>query len=506
LVVGTHSLIQKDVQFGNLGFVIIDEQHRFGVAQRSLLLRGSTQITEQINAKTTIINTKQKTDLPYKELTDKIKGVIFDVFNKLGSGLQKLVYQEALTKALSKQNISFDNTKSLNVVYDNKKIGLYKPDFIIENKIILVITSRSFSDKTEEKQVWSYLKESGFKLAVLVNFNNDNIEIKYVVYDLACDLKNIDTNQRIYSPELAFYPHLLSMTATPIPRTLALAMYGDLELSILDEMPKGRQSIITKLVSKRSEDKMYDFIKKQIIEGRQAFIICPRIEDTSTKQAPTQISTQTSINNVYYDDKSNSKDKTQSQLLIHKPNIFSPSQILDYEVKAVKKEYERIKKIFPEFQIEMIHGKMKPKEKDDIMRKFYDNKIQILIATSVIEVGIDVPNATIMVIEGAEHFGLSQLHQFRGRVGRGEYQSYCFLFTESYSKTTRERLKAMLQYSDGFKLAEIDLHLRGPGEFFGVNQSGFPDLAMQALSDTKQLAQIHEEATRLINKDNTLQS
>jgi len=268
-------------------------------------------------------------------------------------------------------------------------------------------------------------------------------------------------------------PHLLSMTATPIPRTLALAMYGDLELSILDEMPKGRQKIITKIVSKRSEDKMFEFIKEQIEGGRQAFVVCPRIEE-----------------------------QTETE----KKNILSFDQILNYEVKAVKKEFEKIKKHFDPIEVAMLHGKMKPKEKDEIMKHFNSGKTKILVSTSVIEVGIDVPNASIMVIEGAEKFGLSQLHQFRGRVGRGEHQSYCFLFTESNGKITRERLKAMIEYSDGFKLAEIDLNLRGPGEFFGTNQSGFPDLAMQALSDTKTLAKIHEEAKNIIEKDISLKT
>ncbi len=268
-------------------------------------------------------------------------------------------------------------------------------------------------------------------------------------------------------------PHLLSMTATPIPRTLALAMYGDLELSILDEMPKGRQTIITKIISKRGEEKMFEFIKEQIKEGRQAFVVCPRIEE---------------------------------QTEADKKNILSFDQLLNYEVKAVKKEYEKIKKHFDPIEVGMLHGKMKPKEKDEIMKRFNSGKTKILVSTSVIEVGIDVPNASIMVIEGAERFGLSQLHQFRGRVGRGEHQSYCFLFTESNGLQTKQRLKAMLEYSDGFKLAEIDLNLRGPGEFFGTNQSGFPDLAMQALSDTKTLAKIHEEAKNLALKDPNLKA
>lgn len=260
-------------------------------------------------------------------------------------------------------------------------------------------------------------------------------------------------------------PHFLSMTATPIPRTLALSIYGDLDLSILDEMPKNRKTIITKIVPKIKEKPMYEFIRKEIKNGRQAFVICPRIEEVIAEEKPK--------------------------------NLFSFDQLLNYEVKAVKKEVQNLKKIFPEFNIEMLHGKLKSKEKELIMKKFNNNEINLLVSTSVIEVGIDVPNASIMLIMGTESFGLAQLHQFRGRVGRGQYQSYCFLYTESNSKTVRERLNAMVNCHDGFQLAEIDLKLRGPGEMFGRNQSGFPDLAMTALKDTKMLKNIQNEAKLL---------
>ncbi len=276
--------------------------------------------------------------------------------------------------------------------------------------------------------------------------------------------------------DIGTVPHFLSMTATPIPRTLALSIYGDLELSILDEMPKNRKPIITKIISKNKEGLMYDFIRKEIKNGRQAFVICPRIED------PIE---------------SEETKKTK--------NIFSFDQLLNYEVKAVKKEVEEMKKIFPEFKIEMLHGKMKSKDKEAIMKRFYQNETNILVATSVIEVGVDVPNATVMLIMGTESFGLAQLHQFRGRVGRGQHQSYCFLYTQANSKTTRERLKAMVDCNDGFKLAEIDLKLRGPGEMFGKNQSGLPDLAMAAIKDAKLLKNIQEEAKILYNGDKTLQ-
>ncbi len=279
----------------------------------------------------------------------------------------------------------------------------------------------------------------------------------------------IKQRKELISKHEDLIPHFLSMTATPIPRTLALSIYGDLDLSILDEMPKNRKTIITKIVPKLREKAMFEFIRKEIKNGRQAFVICPRIEESTEEE----------------------KSK----------NIFSFDQLLNYEVKAVKKEVEEMKKIFPEFKIEILHGKMKSKDKELIMNKFNKNEINMLVSTSVIEVGIDVPNATIMLIMGTESFGLAQLHQFRGRVGRGMYQSYCFLCTESNSKTTKERLGAMVDCHDGFKLAEIDLKLRGPGEMFGRNQSGFPDLAMSALKDAKMLKNIQNEAKLLFATD-----
>ena len=261
-------------------------------------------------------------------------------------------------------------------------------------------------------------------------------------------------------------PHLLSMTATPIPRTLALAVYGDLNLSILDELPQGRKPIKTRVVSKRYETQLFDFIEKQILKKKQVFIICPRVEPSEENE--------------------------------------SFKNLLMKDVASVKKEYERISSIFSKYSVAMLHGKMKPIEKEKTMRDFSENKINILVATSVIEVGVDVPNATTMVIEGAERFGLAQLHQFRGRVGRGVDQSFCFLMSESYAKNTRDRLKALVEYNNGFKLAEIDLATRGPGQFFGLQQSGIPDLAMSSLKDLKLLAQIQKEAQRLATIDSSL--
>jgi ATP-dependent DNA helicase RecG len=266
-------------------------------------------------------------------------------------------------------------------------------------------------------------------------------------------------------------PHFLSMSATPIPRTLMLTIFGDLDLSLITELPAGRKIIETKIVSPLERQSTYDFVRKQIKEGRQAFVICPRIENTTEEDVP------------------------------------GGDQFKQLELKSVKEEYEKLsKKIFPDLRVAMLHGQMKAKEKEDIMRQFKNDEIDILVATSVIEVGVDVPNATIMMIEGADRFGLAQLYQFRGRVGRGEHQSYCFLLTDSTSESTAARLQAILKAKNGFELAEQDLKLRGPGQFFGSVQTGFPDAAMNALQDAELVKTSREAASAVLATDPSLAS
>jgi ATP-dependent DNA helicase RecG len=275
-------------------------------------------------------------------------------------------------------------------------------------------------------------------------------------------------------------PHLLSMTATPIPRTLALTIYGDLDISLLNEMPKNRQKIITKIVPPNEREQAYEFIRQEVKKGRQCFVICPRIEL--------------------------SKDENIKNLLWA-------------EVKAVKEEYEKLsEKIFPDLEIDMIHGKIPAtrkrgrglasagggKSKEEIMSDFRNKKTDVLVSTSVIEVGIDIPNATVMMIEGADRFGLAQLHQFRGRVGRGEHQSYCLLLSTSGNTTTR--LRALVKCDNGFELAEKDLEIRGPGQFYGVQQSGLPDLAMASLNDLELIKSTRVTALELLKKDLNLRS
>jgi len=251
------------------------------------------------------------------------------------------------------------------------------------------------------------------------------------------------------------------MTATPIPRTLALTVYGDLDLSLIDEMPKGRKKVITKIVTPNQRKQTYEFVKEQIKQGRQVFVICPRIESSND-----------GIVNSWTD------------------------------TKTIKQEYKKLtEQIFPELKIDMLHGRMKADEKEKIMKKFKEGKTNILVSTSVVEVGVDVPNASVMIIEGAEKFGLAQLHQFRGRVGRGEYQSYCLLFSDSSAHKTNQRLRALKSSQNGFELAEKDLKIRGPGELSGSRQWGIPDLSMASLGDLPLVEKTRNAAKDLLSQD-----
>ncbi len=269
-------------------------------------------------------------------------------------------------------------------------------------------------------------------------------------------------DQLLRQPETI--PHLLSMTATPIPRSLALSIYGNLNLSVIDEMPKDRKKIITKLVFPKDKDKSYDFISQQVKKGRQAFVICPRIEPNEN-------------------------------------NLESSWA----ETKTVKQEFEELSKnVFPNLKLAMLHGKIKPKEKTRIMHQFQKGTIDILVSTSVVEVGIDIPNASVIVIKGADKFGLSQLHQFRGRVGRSKYQSYCLLFADSNLTGVRERLKILMKHSDGLELAEQDLKIRGAGDFLGQRQSGIPDLAMASFNNIQLVKKTRAIAKRILISDSGL--
>lgn len=261
-------------------------------------------------------------------------------------------------------------------------------------------------------------------------------------------------------------PHMLLLTATPIPRTLALVLYGEHDLSVLDEMPPGRKPVTTRIVPEGKRNSAYAWIDKELEKGRQAFIIFPLIEESEVLQ-----------------------------------------------VKAAASEWQRLsQEIFPNRRVGLLHGQMKPEDKDSTMEAFRSHKLDILVSTAVVEVGVDVPNATMMMIEGAERFGLAQLHQFRGRVGRGEHESFCFLFPSAPEGRSLQnfqvlkRLEAVVKHHCGFQLAEIDLHLRGPGAIYGIQQSGIPDLRMANLSDGELIAQAREAAEKILQGDPELKN
>jgi ATP-dependent DNA helicase RecG len=261
--------------------------------------------------------------------------------------------------------------------------------------------------------------------------------------------------QRSALRQKGFNPHVLVMTATPIPRTLALTLYGELDLSIIDQLPPGRTPVKTRWVAPDRRRGAYEFVRKEVQAGRQAFIVCPLVEESEKVAA-----------------------------------------------RAATAEYERLaEEVFPELRLGLVHGRMSSAEKDAAMRAFRDGETEVLVATAVIEVGIDIPNASVMLIEAAERFGLAQLHQLRGRVGRGAHQSYCILLSEQPSIDGEERLRVIEQTTDGFRLAEEDLRIRGPGEFLGTRQSGLPDLKVASLGDLAMIEEARQSAFALIEAD-----
>ena len=255
-------------------------------------------------------------------------------------------------------------------------------------------------------------------------------------------------------------PHMLAMSATPIPRSLALTLYGELDVSTLDEMPPGRQPIRTRWIPPDRRANVYEFIAKQVEQGRQAFVICPLVEESEAIQS-----------------------------------------------RAAIAEHERLSRdVFPDLRLGLLHGRMALREKEMAMEEFKNGDTHILVSTPVVEVGIDVPNATVMLIDGAERFGLSQLHQFRGRVGRGKHLSHCLLLADDAGKDARERLKIVERVGDGFELSEEDLRIRGPGDYLGTRQSGLPNLKVAKITDQDLLLLARQEAASILDADPDLTS
>ena len=292
------------------------------------------------------------------------------------------------------------------------------------------------------------------------------VQFKHLAFVIIDEQHRFGTGQRQkLTTKNHITPHLLSMTATPIPRTLALTIYGDLDLTLLDQMPAGRKPIITEIVTPNKRDDTYKEIRERLNEGRQLYVICPRIDEPD------------------------------------------PLKALALNVKSVKEEAKRLKaKVFPEFQIAILHSKMKPDEKEVVMKDFTDGKTNILCATSVVEVGVNVPNATIIIIEGGERFGLAQLHQLRGRVVRSTHQAYCYVFADAKGQKTYDRLRALKQAKNGFELAEYDLAQRGAGELYGARQWGISDVAMEGIKNLKLVEAARTEALELVEKDSNFKN
>jgi ATP-dependent DNA helicase RecG len=327
-------------------------------------------------------------------------------------------------------------------------------EFALSDSEIRLLTGDT--PETERRDIRGGLQDGSIKLIIGTHaLLEDPIEFQRLQLAVIDEQHRFGVEQRSALRSKGDNPHLLVMTATPIPRSLALTVYGDLDISVMDEMPAGRQPVKTHVVAPLQRERAYQLIRTQIESGYQAFIIYPLVELGDRDEG-----------------------------------------------KAAVEEHARLQKeIFPHYQLGLLHGRMKPDEKDHMMAKFRDRALQILVSTSVVEVGVDVPNATVMVIEGANRFGLAQLHQFRGRVGRGDAQSYCLLIPETDEAIENERLAVMVETNDGFVLAERDLDQRGPGDFLGTRQSGFAELRMAKLTDVKLIEKARQHALSLFEND-----
>lgn len=430
-----------------------------------------------------------KQNLPF-EFTQDQKAVLKEIFSDLqketpmsrllegevGSGktvvatlsafvTAKNKYQAALmapTEILAEQH--FQEITSLIPEKEGISIGLLTNEkCIIKEKVSTKISPENFAEKVSNQEIdiaigtHSLIQEKikFKKLGLVIVDEQHRFGIEQRIRLTQKNSPNPEKSSQIKASEDKTIPHFLSMTATPIPRTLALALYGDLSISKIEELPQGRKEIVTKIVPPTQREETYQFLKEEIKKGRQGFIVCPLIEESEK-----------------------------------------------LEVKSAKEEFERLRKeVFTDSKLELLHSKIKPKEKERIMQEFKEKNIDVLVSTPVVEVGIDVANASFIVIEGADRFGLSQLYQLRGRVGRGKHQSYCFLFTEATGKKTRQRLNAIASSKNAFELSEKDLKIRGPGDFIGKRQSGIPDLTMASLTDISLIKETKQEAEKLLGKD-----
>ena len=387
----------------------------------------------------------------------------------VGSGKTMVAALAALNTTDSDHQVAFMTPTEILSKQHFETLGKYLHGFNVNIGLLTSKTDKFISKKLKNqiieisrKKLLEDTKQG--KIDILIGTHSliqDKVKFKKLGLVIVDEQHRFGVKQRAkLCQKQTAVPHLLSMTATPIPRTLALTVYGDLDLSLINEMPMGKRKVETKIVKNKERKQAYKLIEEEIKKGKQAFIICPRIEEKETSE----------------NDKSGWSD-----------------------VKGVEQEFERLQKdTFPQFKLLMIHGKIATTEKNRIMKEFSKKKADILVSTSVIEVGIDIPNATVMIIEGAERFGLSQLHQFRGRIGRAGDKSYFLLFFNSGSKTVYARLKAMERIDNGLELAERDLKFRGPGQFLGTKQWGLPDIAMNALNKFSLIEKTRQSAKTIL--------
>ncbi len=426
ILIGTHALLEDKVKFKNLGLAIIDEQHRFGVKQRSKLWKKSpSQSSLREEVKTVLDRYRTARPSTYK--------------------LMKELQQENIKNSTEAERILWESLREKKIGYKFRRqhiIDEFIIDFVnIEKRLVIEVDS-GYHNSLQQQEIDEIrtliLKDLGFKV---IRFKNEEVigDIDSVLGKILATLKSLPSGE----VGGAIPPHILVMTATPIPRTLAMSVYGDLDISVIDELPAGRKPIKTVHRYDNNRLKVFKFMKDEIAKGRQIYVVYPLIQE---------------------------------------------SEKMDY--KDLMDGYESISREFPmpDYQISIVHGKMKAADKDYEMQRFAEGKTNIMVATTVIEVGVNVPNASVMVIESAERFGLSQLHQLRGRVGRGAEQSYCILMTShKLSNDSKTRLETMVRSSDGFEIAEVDLKLRGPGDIMGTQQSGVLNLRIADIVKDKDI-------------------
>ena len=449
ILVGTHALLEDKVQFKNLGIAIIDEQHRFGVKQRAKLWMkgGPSQPSQREGVE---LRNRYETARPsaYKLMKELQKNR-----KQQTTEAEQILWEQLRTKKLSfkfrRQHI----------------VDEFIVDFIcIEKRLIIEVDGKYHNTKEQQEADelrTEILNTLGFKV---IRFTNEEVigDIDKVLKHISEELKHrAESSLPLEGLGKALPPHILVMTATPIPRTLAMSVYGDLDISVIDELPPGRKEVKTVHRFDSNRLSVFKFMKDEIKKGRQVYVVYPLIQE---------------------------------------------SEAMDY--KDLMDGYESISREFPlpNYQISIVHGKMKPADKDFEMQRFVYGETQIMVATTVIEVGVNVPNASVMIIESAERFGLSQLHQLRGRVGRGADQSYCILLSSyKLSEEGKTRLKTMVETSDGFKIAEVDLKLRGPGNLMGTQQSGVLNLKIaDVVKDSKILVAARNTAMAVLQEDDTL--